>query len=343
MPKTKALVLFSGGLDSLLAVKLLRKQQIETTGLCFYSSFYNCKKAKEGARALAMELKTVDIGAEMLKLVKNPISGYGKHLNPCLDCHALMIRLAAEIARQEKFDFVATGEVLGQRPFSQNKEALIRVQRLAQAEVLRPLSAKLLDETKIEKTGLVKRGLLERISGRDRRIQIALAEKFNLENYPSPAGGCLLTDPGYSARLGLMLEYWPDCDCNDAEILKYGRVFWINADFPKSEKNMKILIIVGRNQADNESLQKFARKGDFMVKLKDINGPVTLIRTKSEKSIVKAMEFAVNIPKTLTLSALELAEPKKSEEIFEIAALLTGAYAVKARGKKAVLAILQAC
>src|SRR3989339_1237471 len=165
---TKSLSLFSGGLDSIIAVKLLQKQNIDVTGICFYSPFYGCEKALESAKELGIELKTIDISAEMLAVVKNPACGYGKSLNPCIDCHALMIRLANEIAQKENFDFIASGEVLGQRPFSQNKEALQRVQKLAGAEVLRPLSAKLLDETAVEKSGLVNRGLLERINGRDR-------------------------------------------------------------------------------------------------------------------------------------------------------------------------------
>lgn len=335
MQKTKALVLFSGGLDSIIAVKLLQKQNIDVTGVCFYSPFYGCEKAIESASELGMELKTIDVSGEMLKTVKNPVCGYGKNLNPCIDCHAMMIRLAAEIAKKEKYDFVATGEVLGQRPFSQNKEALQRVQRLAGIEVLRPLSAKLLDETEAEKKGLVSRGLLERISGRDRHDQMELAEKFQIKKYPSPAGGCLLTDPAFSERLGLMLEYWPECDSHDINILKNGRVFWINLVQSENQKPEKILIIIGRNEAENNILKKLAKKGDFMVELRELNGPISLIRAKSSALNFKDNDITIDISEKLNLSNLKLGENKNMEEVFQTTAQLTGLYSVKARGKSA--------
>src|SRR6056297_2289521 len=118
MKKVKALVLLSGGLDSMLAAKLLQEQGIEVTGIVFTSNFYNAERAKKAAKQINVPLKIVDISVEMLKLVKNPPSGHGKNLNPCIDCHALMIKKTAEILKQEYFDIIATGETLGQRPFS---------------------------------------------------------------------------------------------------------------------------------------------------------------------------------------------------------------------------------
>ena len=191
MSKIKALVLFSGGLDSILAVKMLQAQKIAVTAVCFESNFYDAKKAEEEAKKLDIDLKVVDIQKEMLALVKNPFSGYGKNLNPCIDCHSLMIKKAGAIAKSDGFDFVATGEVLGQRPFSQNKQALEKVKDLSGVEVLRPLSAKLLNETEIEKNKILIRGLLGRIQGRTREGQIELARKYKLKDYPLPAGGCL--------------------------------------------------------------------------------------------------------------------------------------------------------
>jgi len=337
---TKSLSLFSGGLDSIIAVKLLQKQNIDVTGICFYSPFYGCEKALESAKELGIELKTIDISAEMLAVVKNPACGYGKNLNPCIDCHALMIRLANEIAQKENFDFCENGEVLGQRPFSQNKEALQRVQKLAGAEVLRPLSAKLLDETAVEKSGLVNRGLLERINGRDRHDQMELAERFQIKKYPSPAGGCLLTDPAYGERLGLMLENWPDCDSNDVNILRHGRVFWINLAKNDKQKPEKILVIIGREEADNNNLKKLAKKGDFMVQLKELNGPVTLIRSKFGLEPLDAGEITIDIPEKLNLGNRKLGEDKSADEIFQISAMLTGLYSVKARGKSAVFVLI---
>jgi len=276
--KAKALVLFSGGLDSMLAAKLLQEQNIEVEGVCFESNFFSSSKAKKAARELAIKIKIINISKELLEIVKNPPSGYGKHLNPCIDCHALMVRKAGEIAQQEKFDILASGEVLGQRPFSQTKDALARIEKLAGREILRPLSAKRLPETIYEKEGLVIKGRLLSISGRSREVQMELAKKYNLKDYSTPAGGCLLTDPEFSQRLGKILDYWPDCNTNDVELLKHGRVIWL-----KLTSSKRVLMIIGRNKEDNEKLEKLARKGDIMVELKEIKGPLTIVRSKKSE------------------------------------------------------------
>ena len=332
MPKTKALVLFSGGLDSILAVKMLQAQKIAITAVCFESNFYDAKKAKEEAKKLDIDLKVVDIQKEMLALVKNPFSGYGKNLNPCIDCHSLMIKKAGAIAKSDGFDFVATGEVLGQRPFSQNKQALEKVKDLSGVEVLRPLSAKLLNETEIEKNKILIRGLLGRIQGRTREGQIELARKYKLKDYPLPAGGCLLTDSGFSERLGKMLEYWTECECKDVALLKYGRVFWAN--YLSKKENQKILIIVGRNKDDNEALKRLAKQGDFMVELKDINGPVTLIRLKGNLGSLDFQNLKISIPDKLNLAKINLDICNNLNNIIKIAGKLTGIYAIKARGRE---------
>ena len=243
--KTKAIVLMSGGLDSMLAAKLLLAQGIEVTGVCFESNFYGCARAKKAAEQIGIELKVVDISKEMLELVKNPPSGYGKHLNPCLDCHALMARMAGGLTSPQSsslnefgtgssqgegavgYDVIATGEVLGQRPFSQTRPSLQRVEKLAGREILRPLSAKLLPETEAEKNGLVNRGKLLDIRGRNRERQMELAKKFKIKEYPNPAGGCLLTDEIFCERLMKMLDYWPECTPCDVELLRWGRVLWL--------------------------------------------------------------------------------------------------------------------
>lgn len=327
MKKAKALVLLSGGLDSMLAVKILQAQEIEVVGLCFVSNFYGCERAQVAAQHIGVELKEVGIKKEMLELVKNPPSGYGKNLNPCVDCHALMIRKAGEIARTEGFDFIATGEVLGQRPFSQNKESLAKVQKLAGVSVLRPLSAKLLPETEIEKQGLVNRGRLLRISGRSREEQFTLAKKYNINEYPSPAGGCLLTDPEFSERGIKMLEYWPDCTVEDMELLKHGRVFW-----QLLKNDGKALIVVGRHKEDNENLTKLAQTGDIMVELKKIMGPTVLARVKSYDLELVKSSLDLEIP--VKLSDIDLLIEKSDEEFLRLVGELTGYYAVKARGKE---------
>jgi len=332
MKTAKALVLLSGGLDSMLSAKVLQAQGIEVVGLCFISNFYGCARAQIAAKNINIELKVVDIKKEMLALVKNPPSGYGKHLNPCVDCHALMIRCAGEIARTDGFDFVATGEVLGQRPFSQNKKSLEQVQKLAGIPVLRPLSAKLLPESEIEKKGLVNRGRLLDIYGRSREPQFALAKKYNIKEYPSPAGGCLLTDPEFSERLIKLLEYWPDCAPDDIELLKHGRVFWLNI-----KDDIKALVVVGRHQIDNERLGKIAQNHDIMIELEKVMGPTTLMRIKNYELRIKNENLNLEVPEKL--SDLDLVKGRSDEEILNLAGRLTGYYSTKARGKKIYLKI----
>lgn len=335
MKKVKALVLFSGGLDSMLAVKILQDQGIEVEGVCFESNFFNAAKARKLAQEINIRLKIKDISRNMLELVKNPPSGYGKHLNPCLDCHSLMIREAGKIKAREKYDFIATGEVLGQRPFSQNRQALERVSKLSGTEVLRPLSAKLLPETSYEKKEIVRRGRLYRIQGRRREEQMELARKYNVEKYSSPAGGCLLTDPDFSERLIKLLDNWPDCSTNDAALLKRGRVFWL-----KDKKQEKILIIIGRHQEDNEELEKLARGNDIMLELKEINGPISIIRGANFTAAdSQSFSLKIDVPKKLKLSELKLGQAKERQEILNISALLTGYYATKARGRNVELRI----
>lgn len=338
MSKTKALVLLSGGLDSMLAARLLLEQGIKVVGITFESNFFNAKRARRAAKQLGVDLKVVDIKDEELELVKNPPSGYGKHLNPCIDCHSLMIKRTGAIARKEGFNIVATGEVLGQRPFSQNKEALNKVRELSLVDVLRPLSAKLLPITMAEEQGLVIRGKLLSIRGRSREKQMALAQKLGLNEYPSPAGGCLLTDPGFSERLGKMLDYWPDCYTEDVELLKHGRVLWLTLE--KDKKSFKILLIIGRHKEDNESLILLKRKNDVMIELKDMMGPTTIIRFKNVDLRFKNEMLEIIVPEKLKMGELKLGDKKNVKEIMQIACLLTGFYATKARGKEAKCKIM---
>lgn len=329
MKKTKALILFSGGLDSMLAAKLLKEQEIEITGICFTSNFFSAQKAEIAAREISITLKKVDISQEILRLVKNPPNGYGQHLNPCLDCHTLMIKQASAIMKEEDYDFIATGEVLGQRPFSQNKAALEKIVKLANAQILRPLSAKLLPETEIEQNGLVNRRKLLNLKGRRREAQLALAKKYNLNKIPSPAGGCLLTDPDFSERLIKMLDFWPDCDINDVELLKHGRPFWINL---KSGANAtKAVIVVGRYHEDNLNLKKLAQKDDVLAELKNVMGPTSLLRIKEAKMNISLSNIKVNIPQKI--GEINLIAARDEQAAIQILSILTGFYAPKVRGQ----------
>jgi len=214
--KTKALVLFSGGLDSILAVKVLQEQKIDVTAMCFRSYFFNENKAQKAAKEIGVRLIIKDFSKKHLVMVKNPKYGYGKNMNPCIDCHLMMINTAGKSIRKnfwhrfnykKKYDFVATGEVLWQRPMSQNINMLelIEKQSCVKGYVLRPLSAKLLAETIVEKKGLVDRKKLLDISGRSRKRQLKLVEKYKIKNFENAGGGCLLTDYSFGNRLKELL------------------------------------------------------------------------------------------------------------------------------------------
>ena len=334
---TKALVLLSGGLDSMLAAKILMEQGIEVTGLSFKSCFFSTAKAIKSAGGLGIKLIEIDFSDEHLKMVKNPAHGYGKNMNPCIDCHGLMLKKAKEIMMRDNFDFVATGEVLGQRPMSQNREALEIVEKFSELEgkLVRPLSAKLLNESQSEKQGKLIRGKLLNISGRSRQRQLALIKKYSIKEYVSPGGGCLLTDPEFSEKLFKLLEYWPDCDSSDIELLRCGRVIWL-----KDEKGKYILLIIGRDQKDNEQLEKLASSGDVIIQLADENGPTSLIRIKDYELRIINKLLQIDVLEELKMSELRLGEAKSENEILEIAVMLTGYYATKARGKKVKLNII---
>lgn len=301
--KIKALILLSGGLDSILASKLLLNLGLQVTGVTFESPFWNTQNAQKEAQKLRIDLIILDFERDYLKMLKNPKYGYGSGFNPCIDCHILMIKHAWQYAKKHKFDFVATGEVLGERPMSQNRESLEVVSRESKVRgyLLRPLSAKLLDETIPEKKGWVDREKLLDIKGRSRKTQLELAKKWGIKDFPSPAGGCLLTDPDYSERLRKVFKHWPGFTNHDAEIIKYGRNFWFG----------DTLILVGRHHEDNLKLQNLAQKSDILMKVKDHPGPIALIRNNSDKKSV-----AIRILKYTAKLTLKYAHLEKGEVVY---------------------------
>lgn len=274
--KTAALVLFSGGLDSILAVKILRAQDIDATPVCFESHFFSADKAQSAAAASGLDLRVEDISKSHLSIVKNPRHGRGAAMNPCIDCHLLMIKIAGGIMAREGFDFIATGEVLGQRPMSQHRQSLAIIDRQSglAGKILRPLSAKLLAPTEAEINGLVDRDGLYDLSGRSRRGQLALAKKFGIKNIPQPGGGCILTDAEYARRLEELMRRRPNFGGNDARLLRYGRAVW----------QKDLLAVIARNQAECQNLKIMARAGDWLFEPQNFPGPTVLVRSFGKKN-----------------------------------------------------------
>lgn len=277
----RAVVLFSGGLDSILAAKALQRQNIDVTALCFSSYFFDSQKAEETARSLDLPIMVCDISTSHLKIVEQPKFGRGSQMNPCIDCHALMLKKAKQLAKEQGFSIIATGEVLGQRPFSQNRRALSIIEKHAglARKILRPLSAKLLEPTIYESEGLVNRSCLLAIEGRSRKQQMGLAGEWGIKEYPTPAGGCRLTEKEYSVKLKELLEKGSDADAGDFHLLRIGRHFWIPAASSQQGKKLNYVhIILGRNYQENIEMEKFKQPGDLVIKRADEKGPTALIR-----------------------------------------------------------------
>lgn len=275
-PNIKALAVFSGGLDSLLASELIRAQGIDVLGLFFETPFFPSQQAGHYASRIGLPLRVVDITEPHLAMVMNPKHGYGENMNPCIDCHALMIRTAGDMLEQEGAGFIITGEVLGQRPMSQNRKALSVVESESDysGRVLRPLCAKRLPPTLPEKEGWVDREALKGFSGRSRKPQMALAAELGIRDYPSPAGGCLLTDRTFSHRLKDLFDSESRPRARDIEALKLGRHFRIGPS---------IKAIVGRNHRENQALSALAESGDTILRPMGIPGPTVLLPGGGER------------------------------------------------------------
>jgi tRNA-specific 2-thiouridylase len=267
---TKAMGLISGGLDSILAAKLLLEQGINVVGISFVTPFFNSLGAERAAKGLGVPLQVLDITEPHLAMLRHPRHGYGNNMNPCIDCHALMLREAGGKMEEGGGNFLFTGEVLGQRPMSQNKGALRVVERESGYEgvILRPLSAQLLPETIPEREGTVDRKQLLAIKGRSRKRQMELADQYHITEYLSPAGGCLLTDPVFSRRLSDLFHNQEDVQIRDIELLKMGRHLRLTE---------ALKVIVGRHAQDNERILQLAAPGDDLLKVEGYPGPLCLI------------------------------------------------------------------
>lgn len=287
----KALAMISGGLDSILAAKLIKEQGIEVLGICFRSYFFSEESAIKMAKQIDIPLLVVDFSPEHLELVKNPKHGRGKNMNPCIDCHAMMMNYAGKLLEEHNADFIITGEVLNQRPMSQNRQALNIVKKESgfANKILRPLCAKNMDPTEMELSGLVDREKLLNITGRSRKPQMELAAKWGITEYPSPAGGCKLTEPNYALRLKDLLTFKEAVEEDELSLLRYGRHF-------RTEDNNKI--IVARTQEEGEAIKSLIHKKYYSFHTTDFSGALVLLEgNETENDIHLAARIAARYSK----------------------------------------------
>jgi len=275
--RVKAVGLISGGLDSALAVKLVLEQGIAVIGYNLRTPFLaeaNEAVVRTLGENLGIELVVEDAGEDYVELVKAPRFGRGAALNPCVDCHIYMLRRAKALMRERGAAFCFTGEVLGQRPMSQRRRQLELIEREAglEGKLLRPLSAKLLPPTHPEIERLVDRRKLLDVRGRSRKRQITLARSYDINGYSSPAGGCLLTDENFAARLADAFAHGA-YGADDINLLKIGRHFRL----PSGAK-----AIVGRNEGENEKILEHLDDAGAAFEIVGVGSPVTLLRPARE-------------------------------------------------------------
>jgi tRNA U34 2-thiouridine synthase MnmA/TrmU len=313
----KAIALLSGGLDSTLAAKIVIEQGIELEALNFLTVFCTCTNrgetclaSQKAVNALGIPLKVFNVSDEYLSVVKHPKHGYGSNMNPCIDCRIFMLKKAKAYMEETGTSFIVTGEVLGQRPMSQRRDAMRLIEKEAGLEgyILRPLSAKFLPVTIPEKEGWINRENLLGIQGRSRKPQMKLADHFGIRDYPCPAGGCLLTDPQFANRMKDLMLYTPDFSLNDVHLLKIGRHF-------RFSPHLKL--VVGRNEEDNQKIQTFAQEGDILLKVLHHPGPLSLLRGEPNGTeIEKAASITVRYSKAKDLKSVEVLYKKGNEDSY---------------------------
>lgn len=278
----KAIVLLSGGLDSILATRLMMELGVEVVCVSYFIEFAMCgggpTAALQAAERMGVPLKVFDITTEYLEMFKKPQHGYGANINPCIDCKIFMLKKAKEYMTEVNASFLVTGEVVGERPMSQRKDALNIIEKNAGVRgiLLRPLSAKLLPPTIAEEEGLVDREKLLNISGRSRKPQFALAARLGVSEYPNPSGGCLLTDPGFAKRVRDLIGH-EGLTVDSLRLLKTGRHFRIG----ETTK-----LIIGRDDKENNLLETLAAKGDLCFMMADYAGPFAILKGPADEGLI---------------------------------------------------------
>ena len=289
--KIKAVGLMSGGLDSTLATKLMCDQGFDVLALHFVMPWgeAHLEHTERLAQRLGFQLQKLQLGDDYLAMLQRPRYGYGKAFNPCLDCHIFMLNKAVEVMEQVGAEFIFTGEVLGQRPMSQRRDCFssIAKQTPLAGRLLRPLCAQLLEPTIPEQEGIVDRSQLLAISGKSRRVQLALAESWGLKEYFPPGGGCALTYQPFGNKMKDFLDF--GCrDSRETAILKWGRYFRISP---------QAMALVGRNERDNASLRRLAWAGDYLLEPVDFAGPTVVVKVKAAGGslLEAALELAAGL------------------------------------------------
>lgn len=284
-----ALGLFSGGLDSILAARIVKDLGVEVQGIYFRMpwDFDDETDAVDAAKAIGIKLSILQLGEEFLDVIKKPQHGYGIAINPCIDCKIYMLSEAARFMRDTGADFLFTGEVAGQRPMSQRKDRMKLIEKKSglEGKILRPLSAKLLEPTIYEKEGIVNRDAMLDFRGRSRKEQIKLAARLGITKYRQPAGGCLLTDKNFARRIKDLFKYGYH-DFRETVSLKLGRHFRINKIFKAA---------VGRNEKEDCQLIYYADKEDIVMQLANEIGPVLILK--------KCCNERGDLKNTLTIAA----------------------------------------
>ncbi len=282
--KIKAVCLFSGGLDSVIAARLMQSEGISVFGLKIDTPFYERSaegknRAAVAAEKLGIPLKTLDAGTEYLRIVRNPAYGHGSGMNPCIDCRIYMLKKAWKYAEHIGAKFIITGEVVGQRPMSQRTHAMKLIEKKARlcGRIVRPLSGKNLLKTEAEKKGWIAREKLHGVCGRSRKVQMQLAEKLGISEYQPPGGGCLLTCAEFARKVRDLLRHKKRVSARDLEMLKVARHF----RFGKNK------IIVGANEIGNRVLLKLKNKTGYIFEVPEIGSPVTVLTGKKTKDAIK--------------------------------------------------------
>lgn len=305
MDNIKALSLFSGGLDSILATRLIMDQGIEVEAIQFVTPFFNYdvlldleghkKKIKD---TFGIDVSVIDISDNYLRLLHNPLHGFGKNFNPCIDCKIMMFRRAKSMLAERGASFLISGEVLGQRPMSQRRDTMNVIERDSETRslLLRPLCAQLMAETEPEIKGWVDRSKLLRMSGRGRSAQIALAAQYGITDYPAPAGGCTLADPILSKRIAEL--YRADIKLSavsitvpDIRVLLIGRQLLLPGGG---------WLVLGRDEKDNDRLEQLAQPDDALLYMEEWPGPTALlkkakIRYSDPETLRKYLELSAEL------------------------------------------------